>query len=86
MFLKNVSFGSPFEISIEFRQKSLKNYDFVEKNFKQNFGDFAKKLHIKSDEFTHPPFRNLRIFQVSPLLARGTLRTPVYDPNNKKLF
>jgi hypothetical protein len=28
MFLKNVSFGSPFEISIEFRQKSLKNYDF----------------------------------------------------------
>jgi hypothetical protein len=29
MFLKNISFGSPFEISIEFRQKSLKNYDFV---------------------------------------------------------
>jgi hypothetical protein len=27
-FLKNVSVGSPFEISIEFRQKSLKNYDF----------------------------------------------------------
>jgi hypothetical protein len=27
-FLKNVSFGPPFEISIEFRQKSFKNYDF----------------------------------------------------------
>jgi hypothetical protein len=26
MFLKNVSFGPPFEISIEFGQKSLKNY------------------------------------------------------------
>ncbi len=31
MFLKNVSFGPPFEISIEFRQKSLKNYDFCKK-------------------------------------------------------
>jgi hypothetical protein len=28
MFLKNISFGPPFEISIEFRQKSLKIYDF----------------------------------------------------------
>jgi hypothetical protein len=27
MLLKNISFGPPFEISIEFRQKSLKNYD-----------------------------------------------------------
>jgi hypothetical protein len=28
MFLKNVSFAPPFEISIEFRQKFFKNYDF----------------------------------------------------------
>jgi hypothetical protein len=27
-FLKNISFGPPYEISIEFWQKPLKNYDF----------------------------------------------------------
>jgi hypothetical protein len=32
MFLQNVSFGPPFEISIEFQQKSLKNYDFFVEN------------------------------------------------------
>ncbi len=33
MFLKNVSLGAPFEISIEFRQKSLKNCNFCWKKF-----------------------------------------------------
>jgi hypothetical protein len=65
IFLKIVSFGPPFEISIEFRQKSLKNYDFCwKKNFKQNFGDFAKNCPL--NPMSLPP------------LARGTLRNPHY--------
>jgi hypothetical protein len=46
MFLKNVSFGPPFDISIEFRQKSLKNFFFFEKKLKQNFGDLTKNCPL----------------------------------------
>jgi hypothetical protein len=64
MQLYAVSFDPPFEISIEFRQKSLKNYDFCrKKKFSTKFWDLREKLSIKSDEF--PPTRNLKIFQVS---------------------
>jgi hypothetical protein len=66
MFLKNFSFGPPFEISIEFRQKSLKIMIFVEKqNFKQNFGDFAKNCPL--NPMSSP--RILEILIVSPSLA-----------------
>jgi hypothetical protein len=52
MFLINVSFGPPFEILIEFRQKSLKNY---EKKIYAKFWGLHQKSSIKSDEFTPPP-------------------------------
>jgi hypothetical protein len=46
MFLKNVSFGPPFEISIEFRQKSLKIMIFVEKKILNKiFGSSPKIVH-----------------------------------------
>jgi hypothetical protein len=58
MFLKNVYFGPPpppFEVSIELRQKSLKIMTFAEKNFKQNFGDFAKSCQLNPMSLSLPP-------------------------------
>jgi hypothetical protein len=61
MFSSNVSFGPPFEISVEFRQKSLKFLIFVEKKFSiQNFWGLRQKLSIKSDELLPLP-RTLKI-------------------------
>jgi hypothetical protein len=52
MFLKNVSFGPPFEISIEFQQKSLKIVIFVEKKI---LGDFAKNCPLNPMSLPPPP-------------------------------
>jgi hypothetical protein len=53
---RNVSFGPPFQISIEFWQKSLEIMIFVEKkNFLTKFWGLRQKLSIKSDEFTPGP-------------------------------
>jgi hypothetical protein len=65
MFLKNVSFGPPFKISIEFLQKSLINMIFVEKNF----GDFAKNCPLNMMSLPLPPPELFKIFRVSPPLT-----------------
>jgi hypothetical protein len=67
MFLKNVSFGPPFEISIEFRQKSLKNYDFGwKKIFKQYFGDFAKNCLLNPMSLPTPSPEFLKFSELAP--------------------
>jgi hypothetical protein len=90
MFLKNVSFGPPFEISIKFRQKSLKNYEIMlKKNFKQTFGDFAKNcpknpmsLPLPSPSPPPPPTEFLKFSELASL-AQGTLLIP---DNNYFIF
>jgi hypothetical protein len=58
--------GPPFEISIEFRQKSLKNYYFCRKKiFKQNFGDFAKNCPLNPMSLT--PLEFLKFSELAPL-------------------
>jgi hypothetical protein len=44
MFLKNVSFAPPFEISIEFRQKFFKNYDFCWKKILNKILETSPKI------------------------------------------
>jgi hypothetical protein len=58
MFLKNISFGPPFEISIKFRKKSLKNIILVEKkNLRKNFEEFAKNYPLNPMSLPpHPRF------------------------------
>jgi hypothetical protein len=64
----------PLGISIEFLQKSLKNYDFLlKKKFKQNF---SKNFPLNSMSSPPPP-RIFKIF-IAPL-ARGTLVNPGSD-------
>jgi hypothetical protein len=71
MFLKNVFFGPSFEISIEFRQKSLKNYDFCWKNnFKQNFGIFAKNCPLNPMSLPPPPLEIWKFSKLAPPGAR----------------
>jgi hypothetical protein len=78
IFLKNVFFGHSFEISIEFRQKSFKNYDFCwKKNFKQNFGIFAKNCTLNSMSLSPPPSKIWKCSKLVPL-AWGTLQNPAY--------
>jgi hypothetical protein len=76
MFLKNVSFGPPFEISIEFRQKSLKNYDFCWKKFLNKI--FGEKLSIKSDEFT-PPNEIKKFSELAPPPGASYLVKPCLE-------
>jgi hypothetical protein len=49
----------------------------LKKKFKQNFGDFAKNCPLNPMSLT-PPW-NLKIFQVSPSLAWGSLGIHVYN-------
>jgi hypothetical protein len=56
----------PFEISLEFRQKSLKNYYFCRKNIvKQNFGDFAKNCLLNPMSLS-PPLEFLKFSELAP--------------------
>jgi hypothetical protein len=74
MFLKNVSFGPPFEISIEFRQKSLINCEFC---WKKNFGDFAK--NCPSNPMSLLPLEIWKSSELALPLAWGTLRNSDYN-------
>ncbi len=49
------------------------------KNFKQNFGDFAKNCPLYPMSLPSPPPRIFKIFRVSPSLARGTLVDPTFN-------
>ncbi len=60
-----ISLGPPFEISIEFRQKSLKNYNFYWKKILNNFEVFAKNCPL--NPMSLPTSEIFKIFRVSPI-------------------
>ncbi len=74
---RNVSFGPPFETSTEFRQKSLKIMIFVEKNSKQNFGDFAKNCPLNRMSLS-PSLEFQNFSGLHPLPRRGQANPAYY--------
>ncbi len=72
------SIWSPFKVSIESRQKSLKNYDFCwKKNLSKILGISPKNVHLIRWVYPSPP----EIWKFSELapLALGTLRNSHYN-------